>query len=177
MAEAPAAEARLERRLGLAAAVAIGVSASLGTGAFAGLAIAVGRSQALWPLAILGAGLVALASGLSAGRLAAAHPTSGGTYEQASRLLNPALGRMAGWLFLAAKVASVAAAANVVAAGGLAAIGIDAPWTRRIAAAVLTLLATALVAGGLRPAAKHRLDRRAARRERRQPPRLHRRRA
>ena len=150
MAEAPAAEARLERRLGLAAAVAIGVSASLGTGAFAGLAIAVGRSQALWPLAILGAGLVALASGLSAGRLAAAHPTSGGTYEQASRLLNPALGRMAGWLFLAAKVASVAAAANVVAAGGLAAIGIDAPWTRRIAAAVLTLLATALVAGGLR---------------------------
>lgn len=150
MAEAPAAEARLERRLGLAAAVAIGVSASLGTGAFAGLAIAVDRSQALWPLAILGAGLVALASGLSAGRLAAAHPTSGGTYEQASRLLNPALGRMAGWLFLAAKVASVAAAANVVAAGGLAAIGIDAPWTRRIAAAVLTLLATALVAGGLR---------------------------
>ncbi len=150
MPESPAADQQLERRLGLAGAVAIGVSASLGTGAFAALALSVGRSQSLWPLAILGAGLLALSSGLSAGRLAAAHPTSGGTYEQASRLLHPAFGRIAGWLFLVAKVASVAAAAHAIAGGLLASIDVEAPSLRRIAAAALTLLATALVAGGLR---------------------------
>lgn len=150
MATPPAADAGLERRLGLGGAVAIGLSASLGTGAFAGLALAVGLSRSLWPLAIAGAAALALASGLSAGRLAAAHPTSGGTYEQASRLLNPTLGRFAGWLFLLAKIASVAAAAHAIAGGLLAGAELDRTPLRAVLSALIASLAAALVAGGLR---------------------------
>lgn len=149
MPDSAASDRRLTRTLGLAGAVAIGLSASLGTGAFAGLALAIGRVPAIWPLAILGASLLAMASGLSAGRLAAAHPTSGGTYEQATRLLAPSLGRFAGWLFLIAKSASVAAACHAIAGGVLGAAGVDDPLARRLAATAIAVLAAVLVAGGL----------------------------
>jgi APA family basic amino acid/polyamine antiporter len=149
MPEPAESDRRLTRTLGLAGAVAIGLSASLGTGAFAGLALSVGRVPTIWPLAILGAALLALASGLSAGRLAAAHPTSGGTYEQASRLLAPSVGRFAGWLFLIAKSASVAAACHAMAGGLLGAAGVEDPLLRRLGATSIALLATFVVAGGL----------------------------
>ena len=141
---------RLERRLGLGGAVIIGLGSSVGTGAFAGLAFAVGVAEEGWWLAVLGAALVALACGLSAARLAAANPVSGGTYEHASRLLHPLVGRVAGWLFLVAKIASLAAASHAIAGGILAALGGGRGAVRSVVAVGVVILLGLLVAGGLR---------------------------
>lgn len=141
---------RLERRLGLPGAVIIGLGACLGTGAFGGLAFSLDAAGGGWWLAILSAAAIALMSGLSAGRLAAANPVSGGTYEHATRLLHPSLGRVAGWLFLVAKTASLSAAAHAVAGGFLALAPPIAAWGRPLAAAAVILLLGGLVMGGLR---------------------------
>lgn len=141
---------RLERRLGLTGAVVIGLGACLGTGAFGGLAFSLDAAGPWWWLAILAAAAIALASGLSAGRLAAANPVSGGTFEHATRLLHPSLGRVAGWLFLVAKTASLAAAAHAIAGGFLALAPPIAASIRPLAAAAVVALLGAFVMGGLR---------------------------
>jgi len=141
---------RLERRLGLPGSVIIGLGACLGTGAFGGLAFSLDAAAGGWWVAILAAAAIALASGLSAGRLAAANPVSGGTYEHATRLLHPSLGRVAGWLFLVAKTASLAAAAHAIAGGFLTLAPPIAGWLRPLAAAAVVALLGAFVMGGLR---------------------------
>ncbi len=134
----------LKQSTGLPGAVVIGLGSILGTGVFVSLAVAAGPGGALLPLAVVVAGLLAAANGLSSAQLASAHPVSGGTYEYGYRLLSPAAGFAAGWLFLCAKSASAAAAALGIAAYTANLLGLDNPAMAWIApVAVLTVTAAA----------------------------------
>ncbi|HVG64563.1 MAG TPA: APC family permease [Actinomycetota bacterium] len=159
---------RLDRRLGLTDAVVVGLGAMLGAGVFAAVGPAAGAAGS-WLLAgLLLAGMVAYANATSSAALAAVHPESGGAYAYGRRRLGPFWGFMAGWAFLAGKLASCAAMAltlggylapglaRPVALGGLAAVTVanylgvakTAAATRVVVAVVLAALATA-VAGML----------------------------
>ncbi|MCH2161850.1 MAG: APC family permease [Phycisphaerales bacterium] len=139
----------LQRTIGLPGAIVLGLGSMLGTGVFVALGLAAGIvGDAIWA-AILVGGLLAILSGLSAARLAAAHPVSGGTYEYGYRELAPSVGVISGWLFLTAKSAS-AATASIGLAGYL-----FSPETLSGPGALLPLLplllATVIVLIGLRP--------------------------
>jgi basic amino acid/polyamine antiporter, APA family len=159
---------RLERRLGLSDAVVIGLGAMLGAGVFAAVGPAAGAAGS-WLLVGLGlAGVVAYANASSSAALAAVYPESGGAYVYGRRRLGPFWGFLAGWAFLAGKLASCAAMAltlggyvapglaRPVALGGLAAVtwanylggARTAAATRVVVAVVLAALAAA-VAGML----------------------------
>ena len=159
---------RLERRLGLRVAVVIGLGAMLGAGVFAAVGPAAGAAGS-WLLVGLGlAGVVAYANASSSAALAAVYPESGGAYVYGRRRLGPFWGFLAGWAFLAGKLASCAAMAltlgsyvapglaRPVALGGLAAVtaanylGVarTAGATRVVIAVVVAALAAA-VAGML----------------------------
>jgi basic amino acid/polyamine antiporter, APA family len=159
---------RLERRLGLADAVVIGLGAMLGAGVFAAVGPAAGAAGS-WLLAgLVLAGLVAYANASSTAALAAVYPESGGAYAYGRRRLGPFWGFLAGWAFVAGKLASCAAMAltfgsyvapglaRPVALGGLAAVTVanylgvarTAAATRAVVAVVLASLAAA-VAGML----------------------------
>ena len=159
---------RLDRRLGFTDAVVVGLGAMLGAGVFAAVGPAAGAAGS-WLLAgLLLAGMVAYANATSSAALAAVHPESGGAYAYGRRRLGPFWGFMAGWAFLAGKLASCAAMAltlggylapglaRPVALGGLVAVTVanylgvakTAAATRVVVAVVLAALATA-VAGML----------------------------
>ena len=159
---------RLERRLGLADAVVIGLGSMLGAGVFAAVGPAAGAAGS-WLLAgLVLAGLVAYANASSSAALAAVYPESGGAYVYGRRRLGPFWGFLAGWAFVAGKLASCAAMAltfgsyvapglaRPVALGGLAAVTVanylgvarTAAATRVVVAVVLAALAAA-VAGML----------------------------
>jgi basic amino acid/polyamine antiporter, APA family len=159
---------RLERRLGLTDAVVIGLGAMLGAGVFSAVGPAAGAAGG-WLLAGLGlAGVVAYANASSSAALAAVYPESGGAYVYGRRRLGPFWGFLAGWAFLAGKLASCAAMAltlgsyvapglaRPVALGGLAAVTVanylgvarTAGATRVVVAVVVAALAAA-VAGML----------------------------
>lgn len=101
----------LRREIGLFGAVMLGLGSILGTGVFVSLAHATELAGPWVLLAIVLAGLLAYCNAMSSAQLAAAYPVSGGTYEYGYRVLNPALGFTAGWMFLLAKSASAATAA------------------------------------------------------------------
>ncbi len=143
--------APLARVLDLRDAVLLGLGSIVGTGVFVSLGLAAGIAGPAVLLAVLLAAAVAAANGLSAAQLAAAHPTSGGTYEYASRLLGRPWALIAGWTFLAAKSASAATAALGVAGYVLTALGAAPERLPRTALALAVVAAlTALVAGGVR---------------------------
>lgn len=102
---------QLERQLGLAGAVIIGLASTIGTGVFVSLGIAAGVAGSGLLLALLLAGLLAICNGLNAAQLTAANPVSGSVYEYGYRYLTPALGFTAGWTYVVSKVASCATAA------------------------------------------------------------------
>jgi len=89
-------DASLPRVLGIPGAVSLGLGSILGTGIFVSVGVAAGVAAEAVVLAIALAALVATFSGLSSASLAAAHPTSGGTYEYATRFLHPTAGFAAG---------------------------------------------------------------------------------
>lgn len=89
----------------------VGLGSMLGTGIFVSIGLAAGITNSSVVLAIMVAALVACCNALSSAQLAAAQPVSGGSYEYGYRLLHPAAGFLAGWLFLMAKSASAATAA------------------------------------------------------------------
>ena len=124
---------RLDRRLGLADAVVLGLGSMLGAGVFSAVGPAAGAAGS-WLLAgLVVAGLVAYANATSSAALAAVYPESGGAYVYGRRRLGPFWGFLAGWAFLGGKLASCAAMAltlgsylapglaRPVALGGLAA--------------------------------------------------------
>jgi APA family basic amino acid/polyamine antiporter len=138
---------RLQRSTGLAGALVIGLGSILGTGVFVSLALAAAPAGDALPLAILLAGLLAGANGLSAAQLAAAMPVSGGSYEYGHRLLSPLAGFAAGWLFLCAKTASAAAAALGLAAYLGALLGVDGAALRWWPPLLVALITAAALAG------------------------------
>lgn len=101
----------LRRDLGMLGATMIGLGSILGTGVFVSIGFAAGVTGPSVIFAILLAALVATCNALSSAQLAASYPVSGGTYEYGYRYLHPALGFIAGWMFLCAKTASAATAA------------------------------------------------------------------
>jgi APA family basic amino acid/polyamine antiporter len=101
----------LERSIGLTGAVGFGLGAMVGTGLFVTTAIGAGLAGPAVLVSLAIAGAAAVCNGLSSASLAMVHPRSGGTYEYAGRRISPAVGFLAGWLFLAAKTTSAAATA------------------------------------------------------------------
>jgi APA family basic amino acid/polyamine antiporter len=159
---------RLDRRLGVGDAVVVGLGAMLGAGVFAAVGPAAGAAGS-WLLAgLVVAGAVAYANASSSAALAAVYPESGGAYVYGRRRLGPFWGFLAGWAFLAGKLASCAAMAltlgsyvappmaRPVALAGLAAVTVanylgvarTVAATRVVVAVVLAALAAA-VAGML----------------------------
>ncbi len=141
---------RLQRHVGLAGAVLLGLGAIVGTGVFVSLTLALEVTGPSVVLAIFVSALLAAANGMSSAQLAANHPVSGGTYEYGYRWLNAAWGFQAGWLFLCAKSASAATAA-LGCASYLRALGYwqDSVWDIPLALACVVLL-TGLVLIGVR---------------------------
>ncbi|HEX6307975.1 MAG TPA: amino acid permease [Longimicrobiales bacterium] len=104
---------RLRRDLGLLDAVGIGFGAIVGAGIFVVTGVAAGIAGPSFLLGLFVAGIAATANALSSAQLAAEYPHSGGTYEYGYRVLHPWAGFVAGWMFLASKIA----AAGTVALG------------------------------------------------------------
>lgn len=121
---------RLARRLCLGDAVVVGLGSMLGAGVFAAFGPA---AHAAGPSLLIGLGVaaaVAACNATSSARLAARYPASGGTYVYGRERLGPAVGFLAGWAFVAGKLASCAAMAFTFGAyvwpGGARALAIGA---------------------------------------------------
>lgn len=143
---------QLRRELGVPSAALLGLGSIIGTGVFVSIGIASGVAGPSVVLAVMVAGLVATANGLSSAQLAAAQPVSGGTYEYAHRLISPAWGFTAGWMFLAAKSASAATAALGFA--GYLLVSFDGPAWAVVPLAVAAVVAVgAVVLAGIRRSA------------------------
>ncbi len=142
----------LERRLGLGDAVFIGLGSMIGAGVFAayGPAARAAGSGLLIGLAV--AAVVAYCNATSSAQLAAAYPSSGGTYLYGREVLGDWWGYLAGWGFMVGKTASCAAMAltfaTYVAPSG---------WVRPVAALVVVVLALVNCAGVTRTALLTRL--------------------
>ncbi|MDQ3021968.1 MAG: amino acid permease [Bacteroidota bacterium] len=106
-------ESELVRALTLKDAVGIGLGAIIGAGIFVVTGVAAGIAGPAFIAGLIIAGVIAMFNGLSSAQLAAVYPQSGGTYEYGYKLLNPAFGFSAGWMFLISKLS----AAGVVAIG------------------------------------------------------------
>jgi basic amino acid/polyamine antiporter, APA family len=105
--------ASLRRDLGTLDAIGIGFGAIVGAGIFVVTGVAAGIAGPAILLGLVLAGMAATANALSSAQLAASYPQSGGTYEYGYRVLDPWAGFVAGWMFLASKIA----AAGTVALG------------------------------------------------------------
>ncbi len=136
----PAHQGSLARRLGFADAVVVGVGAMVGAGVFAVLGPAAeAAGSGLLVALVLAAGLAYL-NAVASAQLAAAYPTSGGTYVFGRERLGPWWGFAAGWSFVIGKTASCAAMALVFAA-----YAVSGPeWVQRVAAAAAVVALAAL---------------------------------
>jgi basic amino acid/polyamine antiporter, APA family len=105
--------------------VVVGLGSMLGAGVFAAVGPAARAAGAWLLLGLVLAGLVAYCNATSSAELAALHPESGGAYVYGRRRLGPFWGFLAGWAFLAGKLASCAAMALTV--GSYAAPGLARP--------------------------------------------------
>ncbi|TDB97158.1 APC family permease [Actinomadura sp. 7K534] len=126
----PGAPDRLVRRLGTGDAVVIGLGSMIGAGVFTvyGPAAAAAGTGLLLGLAL--AAVVAYCNAVASAQLAAAYPTSGGTYVYGRERLGHWWGFAAGWGFVVGKTASCAAMALTFAA-----YAVPGPeWARRAAA-------------------------------------------
>lgn len=146
-----AAPNQLARVVGFWGAVWMGLGSILGTGVFVSLGISAGIVGSSMVLAVALAAFVATANGLSSAQLAANLPVSGGTYAYARAYLHPLAGFAAGWMFLAAKSASAATAAQGFSGYLLYTLGYSPSRITRTALALALVIAlTALVATGLK---------------------------
>jgi APA family basic amino acid/polyamine antiporter len=127
---------RLRRDLGLIDAVGIGFGAIVGAGIYVVSGIAAGIAGPAFLVALLIAAAAATCNALSSAQLAAEYPHSGGTYEYGYRVLSPAFGFAAGWMFLASKLA----AAGTVALGTAAYLHALLPGMNARAVAVGAIL-------------------------------------
>ena len=133
----------LQRRLGTADAVVLGLAAMLGTGVFAVWGPAAAAAGPWLLVAVLLAAFVAACNAASTADLAVAHPESGGGYVYGRERIAPGAGRLAGVAFLVGKTASAAAAAGVFGSYVL-------PAAPDVAAVVVVLGVTALNVAGVR---------------------------
>ncbi|BCT77809.1 amino acid transporter [Sinomonas cyclohexanicum] len=131
---------QLDRRLGLADAVVIGLGSMIGAGVFAAFGPAA-RAAGSWLLLGLAiAAVVAYCNAVASAQLAAAYPTSGGTYVYGRERLGPGWGFTAGWGFVIGKTASCAAMALTFASYAVP----GAEWLQRLVAVAAVLALAAL---------------------------------
>jgi APA family basic amino acid/polyamine antiporter len=137
----------LARRLGTADAVFIGLGSMIGAGVFAAFTPAAQAAGSGLLVGLVVAALVAACNALASAQLAAAYPTSGGTYVYGREQLGPWWGFLAGWSFVIGKTASCAAMALTFASYA-------APdgWERPVAAAAVIALAAVNYRGVTRTA-------------------------
>ena len=102
---------RLARRLGLLDAVVIGLGSMIGAGVFAAFSPAAEAAGAGLLIGLAIAGVVAFCNAMSSAQLAAVYPQSGGTYVYGREQLSPFFGYLAGFAFVAGKLASLTAMA------------------------------------------------------------------
>jgi APA family basic amino acid/polyamine antiporter len=114
----------------------------LGTGVFVVFAPAAARAGSWLLLALAIAAVVAFANAMSTARLAALYPQSGGAYVYGRERLSATVGALAGYAFVAGKIASASAAALAVGAYAW-------PERARVLAIGAVLLATALDLSGV----------------------------
>ncbi|MCV9996369.1 APC family permease [Paeniglutamicibacter sp. ZC-3] len=126
----------LARRLGTTDAVVIGLGSMIGAGVFAAFTPAAAAAGSGLLVGLVVAAFVAFCNATSSAQLAAAYPTSGGTYIYGRERLGPWSGYLAGWGFIVGKTASAAAMAMTFAA-----YAAPAGWERPIAIAVVIGLA------------------------------------
>ena len=160
-------------------AVVIGLGSMIGAGVFAAFAPAARAAGGLLLAGLALAALVAYCNATASAQLAAAYPTSGGTYVYGRERLGDWWGYLAGWGFVVGKTASCAAMAltfaayvapsgwqRPIAAGaviGLAAVNYrgvtrTARLARIIVVAVLAVLAVVSAAGLTGPAGPAAVD-------------------
>jgi basic amino acid/polyamine antiporter, APA family len=108
------ARSQLERRLGFADAVVMGLGSMVGAGVFAALAPAAAAAGNGLLIGLAGAAVVAYLNATSTARCAARYPESGGAYIYGRKRLGEFWGYLAGWGFVIGKAASCAAIALVV---------------------------------------------------------------
>ena len=125
----------LQRRLGLGDAVFIGLGSMIGAGVFAVWAPAADAAGTGLLIGLAIAAVVAFANATASAQLAAAHPTSGGTYAYGRAELGPWWGFVAGWGFVVGKTASCAAMALTFAA-----YAAPRGWERPVAIAAVVAL-------------------------------------
>lgn len=125
----------LARRLGTFDASLIGLGSMIGAGVFAAFTPAAAAAGSGLLIGLLVAAFVAFCNATSSAQLAAAYPTSGGTYVYGRELLGPWPGFLAGWGFVIGKTASAAAMAMTFAA-----YAAPQGWERPVAIAAVVVL-------------------------------------
>lgn len=145
-------QGQLARRLGTRDAVFIGLGSMIGAGVFSAFAPAAAAAGAGLLIGLAVAAVVAYANATSSAQLAAAHPTSGGTYVYGREQLGPWWGYLAGWGFVVGKTASSAAMAMTFAA-----YAAPPAWQRPLAVGAVVALAAVNYRGVTRTAALTRI--------------------
>ena len=102
---------RLARKLGTFDAIVIGLGSMIGAGVFAVIAPAAQAAGTGLLLGLVIAAIVAYCNALSSAQLAALYPESGGAYVYGRKRLSNLWAFLAGWGFVAGKLASCAAMA------------------------------------------------------------------
>ncbi|MDP9792865.1 APA family basic amino acid/polyamine antiporter [Catenuloplanes nepalensis] len=120
----------LARRLGTADAVVIGLGSMIGAGVFAVFGPAARVAGAGLLIGLVIAAVIAYCNATASAQLAAAYPTSGGTYVYGRERLGDWWGFTAGWGFVVGKTASCAAMALTFATYAVPGPG----WVRRAVA-------------------------------------------
>lgn len=142
----------LARRLGTVDAVVIGLGSMIGAGVFAAFTPAAQAAGSGLLIGLAVAVVVAYCNATSSAQLAAAYPTSGGTYVYGRERLGPWPGFLAGWGFVIGKTASSAAMAMTFAA-----YAAPAGWERPVAMAAVVLLVAVNCRGVTRTATLARI--------------------
>jgi APA family basic amino acid/polyamine antiporter len=128
----------LARRLGTGDAVVIGLGSMIGAGVFAAFGPAAAAAGTGLLVGLLIAAVIAYCNAVASAQLAAAYPTSGGTYAFGRERLGPWWGFTAGWGFVVGKTASCAAIALTFAS-----YAIPGPWWAQRATAVAAVVGLA----------------------------------
>ncbi|WP_449374732.1 APC family permease [Arthrobacter psychrolactophilus] len=142
----------LARRLGTFDAVVIGLGSMIGAGVFAAFTPAAQAAGSGLLIGLAVAAVVAYCNATSSAQLAAAYPTSGGSYIYGRERLGQWPGFLAGWGFVVGKVASSAAMAMTFAA-----YAAPAGWERPVAIGAVVLLVAVNYRGISRTAAMARI--------------------
>lgn len=145
-ASGPEPPSRLARRLGTFDAVVVGLGAMIGAGVFAAFAPAARAAGNTLLVGLAIAAFVAWCNATSSAQLAAVHPEAGGAYAYGRRRLGAFWGFLAGWGFVAGKLASCAAMALTFASYA-------APALARPLAVAAVIAITAVNLGGQKSAA------------------------